>query len=178
MFRRDVKFITFNYDRSLERYLHLTVMDSFGLDVAKAFEVVKHFMPYHVYGQLGPYEQDTAFLKEPEHIAAAAENLKVMPSVRPELDEVAYRLLVWAERVFFVGFRFDPMNCARLGLPKAVIHRSQSGWGEAIIRATGYRLNEHEMHAAAITATGVQTGIEFVDATALGAMRLWRPYFE
>jgi hypothetical protein len=175
---RQFKSISFNYDRSLERYLHLTAMASFGLLAQDAYELVSDFFPYHVYGQFGDYDHDTIFQREPVHVRAAAENLKVMPSTRPASDEACQALLSWADQVYFVGFSFDPMNCARLGVPETMTTLTRSGRNEPAFYGTGMGLTADEMRAASMLVTGQAERISFVSQPALAAMRLWGPQFD
>jgi hypothetical protein len=176
---RRFRSITFNYDRSLERYLHLTVMSSFGLDAAKGYEVVKSFFPYHVYGQLGPYESDTSFRREPTDVSAAASNLKVMPSARPTSDDQCKALFSWADEVYFLGFAFDAMNCARLGLAETLAAVGLASGTQPNIHATGVGINyPDETRAASMRVTGSETVVNFcAGESALAAMRRWGPRF-
>jgi hypothetical protein len=169
---RDFKTISFNYDRTFERYLHLTAMASFGLDAVQAYETVKGFFPYHVYGQLGHYNADTVFQLDPPFVRAAAENLKVMPSARPASDDQCQSLITWAERIYFVGFAFDEMNCALLGVLKTVTSARET---RPILFATGYGLTRDERRAASIMVSGDPDRLNFYDGVAMDAMRSWAP---
>lgn len=177
--QRNLKVITFNYDRSFERYLHLTAMSGFGLDRVKAYQAVKPFFPYHVYGKLGPYHPNTSFPAPSSfEVVTAVEDLKVMPSTRPDSDQTCTDLFAWADQVFFVGFSFDPMNCSRLGLAEVMKSRLPSSPRPLEVYATGVGLNEQEMRAASRATTGRADTIAWTPDTGLGAIRNWAPLLE
>lgn len=53
---KNVSFITFNYDRCLEHYLHNAVMELYRLDWQSAAEVMQAIRVVHPYGQVGSLE--------------------------------------------------------------------------------------------------------------------------
>lgn len=118
-----VKFITFNYDRSLEQYLYTSCKHSFpDTDSKDALEALEHFPIFHVYGSLGKFgiatDGDTREYwpkSNPQNIRLAANAIKLIPEARDESDCVEiYDWLMEAERICFLGFGFDEMNVKRL----------------------------------------------------------------
>lgn len=114
--------ITFNYDRSLERFLYNAFCASYGLDLAVAADLVRRITIHHVYGCLAAAGKEFDVLTTDvdfNELKARAAQIKIMPHERPEEDEQCVSLLKAAQQVFFLGFGFDEMNCARLGIRKA-----------------------------------------------------------
>lgn len=113
--------VTFNYDRSLEAFLHGSVQYRFGLDANTAWEVVARTIPIvHVHGILGaypdvPYTQDVMLLPE------VAKQIKIIHEIVDPTDgfcspdfEIANRLLQQADIVYALGFGFAETNIKRL----------------------------------------------------------------
>lgn len=121
-----VCFVTFNYDRSLEQYLLSAILHTFDLDSDSAFRLLSQIPIRHVYGSLGSYSTDTGYrygsqegAQLIESILAARSSIKTVPAVRVPKDEQAAIWLAKSQRVFVLGFGFDPTNCMRIDLPGA-----------------------------------------------------------
>lgn len=121
-----VRFITFNYDRSLEQFLVGAVAGTFGVDQVAAITAVQAVSIKHVYGSLGECESTQGFgyggHTRDELVARtiqARSSIKTVPSVRGGRDDEAADWLAHAHRVYVLGFGFDPINCARIGLSDA-----------------------------------------------------------
>jgi hypothetical protein len=113
-----VTFLTFNYDKSLERFFLNAIRYGFGLAQAQAQQFVRRIKIHHVYGSLDASNIDTFRyepFRSPTEMQQMAERLMVMPSERPEVDTVCREALEAAQSVFFLGFGYDEMNCLRLG---------------------------------------------------------------
>jgi hypothetical protein len=122
----NVRIFTFNYDRSLERYLHTSIMDTFNVSQQVALEALEYFEINHVYGSLGTYGVNDDFhqnvraykpnlSKEAVRVAAAC--IKVIPESRAEdtIFDKSKEAFMWADHVCFLGFGFDRLNVQRLG---------------------------------------------------------------
>ncbi len=130
--RRDIAIITFNYERSLERYLLDSLIGRFthrhGLE-----EIVKTFkrLPIiHIYGQLGslpelevrgepmrPFER----IITREQMDTAVKGMHLLPEIKRDSTignrEAARRCLREATgHVSFLGFAYDPENLRALDL--------------------------------------------------------------
>jgi len=121
-----IRFITFNYDRSLEQYLLGAIQHTFDLEPEAAYQCLSRIPIHHVYGSLGAYTSGIGFQyheRKDEDIKLAILNaqksIKTIPSVRGPLDVTAAEWLSHAEHVFILGFGFDAVNCARIDLPSA-----------------------------------------------------------
>jgi hypothetical protein len=118
--------ITFNYDRSLEHYLHTSLQNLHGRNQDDCNATLAKIPIIHVYGQLGKsaYSNSGAFpyglrreVKYADvHLAAAG--ITLLHEQASELNE-AHKLFTAAERICFLGFSYNPLNLARL-LPTAL----------------------------------------------------------
>lgn len=120
-----IKFISFNYDRSLEHFLHTATKYTFGVDDAAAERAWKRLPILHVYGSLGQYHylpgngvrQYHPGLTQ-ESLSIAAGGIEVIPEARDDSASFA-AAKEWcseAQRIGFLGFGFDRLNVARLAL--------------------------------------------------------------
>lgn len=133
-----VSFITFNYDRSLEYYLHTSFIHSFwqvkDAIVLNRYETYMPFPFIHVYGQLdkptwmggSKYASDINF----QRINTCKDNIRVIGERAVEVNETIKKLFEKAERIFFLGFGYASENMKVLGLPKA-IDESKKYYGTA-----------------------------------------------
>jgi len=124
--RNQVRFVSFNYDRSLERFLFGAAKHTYGLSDEEAYIVSRSFGIIHVYGQVGVFhyvgDQGDARLYNEQVTAKAlriaADGIRLIPEERGDNSQfkLARNWLDWAEKVCFLGFGFDPTNCDNLGL--------------------------------------------------------------
>ena len=113
---------TFNYDRSLEKFLHDAIKDSYGKSDAQASEKLDSLSIVHIYGSLGspiPGKEDHLVYGGPvtaAKVKVAANSLKVIPEGRDNDAALtrAREMLQSADRIAFMGFGFDETNVARL----------------------------------------------------------------
>jgi len=78
--------VTFNYDRSLECYLHACLANTYGVSEERAAELLEHIPIVHVHGSLGrlPWQSGDAKVQpysaelNPESVAAARDSIKVI----------------------------------------------------------------------------------------------------
>jgi hypothetical protein len=122
-------FITFNYDRSLEYFLHESLCNSFTeVPEAKVIPCLNNLRILHVYGCVAPLKWEDpdagvdyrAPISEPL-LRSAAKNIKTIYEEKesPELTE-AHELLGSAERIFFLGFGYASENMEVLKLPEVI----------------------------------------------------------
>jgi hypothetical protein len=126
--QNNISFITFNYDRSLEQFLFESIKNQFGRGSTECEEMMKNFFPIvHLYGQLDPLPWQGQNGKEYsstenliERLRAAPVNIKLISNERDieksEEFQKAYKLIEWADRIFFLGFSFDKTNLERLNI--------------------------------------------------------------
>jgi hypothetical protein len=110
-----VSFITFNYDRSLEHYLHTTLMRKFGKSYAEVGEVLRQIPFVHVHGQLGflPWQNASASTRiykaewTAEAINIAAKGIRVISESVDDSPEYqrAWELMVEGAQNLLLRFR-------------------------------------------------------------------------
>lgn len=135
-----VRFVTFNYDRSLEQFLVVALQRTYA---AKASEIAQAFKQsrlqiVHVYGSFGALPVlggDLSYGVEPNVtglvLRKAADSINVMgePAAREGID-AAHSALMACERVCFVGFGYRTANVARLEL-KTTLRKDAHVFGSA-----------------------------------------------
>jgi hypothetical protein len=124
--RNKVRFVTFNYDRSLELFFHEASKSNFNLDEKNAYQAWSRIEILHVYGSLGKLDSENPLTFRPytpeitgQSLQIAANGIKVIPESREEDDRdflLAQDWFAWAEEIVFLGFGFDSLNVKRLGL--------------------------------------------------------------
>lgn len=119
--RNNVAVITFNYDRSLEAYLHTATMNRFGMSSSDASHALSDVPLIHVHGTLGEYPRiPYASTDSAEEILEISKGIKIIHEIEDRSDgfcsvafEEASRYLSDAERIFFLGFGFHHDNIDR-----------------------------------------------------------------
>jgi len=118
----NISIVTFNYDRSLEKFLHESIKGSYGKSNAEAAEKLDSLKIVHIYGSLGsPVPGKKDYLAyggaiTAQNIQIAADSLKVIPEGRDDdaALNTAREMLAAADCIAFMGFGFDETNIARL----------------------------------------------------------------
>lgn len=118
----NVSIATFNYDRSLEKFLHEAIKESYGKSDAEAAEKLESLRIVHIYGSLGsPIPGTENYLPyggavSREKVTTAANSLRVIPEGRDDDESLnkARTMLADADRIAFLGFGFDETNVVRL----------------------------------------------------------------
>lgn len=141
-----INFITFNYDRSLEYFLHLSTRNTFGVNDDKAQQALHGLGILHIYGSLGkfhylPGADVRQYLNDLNNVTLqiAANGIEIIPEARNDSKAfmVARKLCAEAESIGFLGFGFDPLNIERLGLADVLKYRKeQSGSTPRIVAST------------------------------------------
>jgi hypothetical protein len=118
--------ISFNYDRSLEAYLHEVVANRYRMSRAEAWKIVKRLKIIHPHGVLGAYPEIPYKKTEIEGsalLAKLASGIRVIHELgdakptafcSPQF-RAANQALRNAERIFFLGFGFHEANLRRFG---------------------------------------------------------------
>jgi hypothetical protein len=178
-----VEFITFNYDRSLEEYLSISLTNAYGLAHYETRDIVSELSVNHVHGSLGNhpafsssatrgYQSDTTA----SEVRLAASQIKIIHediTATPEFDR-ARDSLKRAEVIVFLGFGYDGMNLRRLGVEQFPISASVFG--------TAYGLTKLERSAVQAKFPGpvtfggsIETSLDFLrqrvqltDSSAIG----------
>ena len=150
-----ISVITFNYDRSLEHYVFENLyglLENSGIQRKELADVINHIPFIHVYGSLGklpwqvgvygnaPYLMggNPSFVQyggsDTPPFTSRKDFLKVIQLMYEERKSnpeilAAKKLIAEADRIFFLGFGYDPINLEILGLPDLLT--SQQIYGTA-----------------------------------------------
>jgi hypothetical protein len=121
--------ITFNFDRSFERRLFLTLQGNYGLDTDHTATLAQQIPVIHVHGQLGapgwypgekhsrPYGGEST---EDDVIRVGRRLRIVHEEIGPEITDRIAPCLKEAELVYFLGFGYHKLNLDKLGIPASV----------------------------------------------------------
>lgn len=148
--------VTFNYDRSLEHYLTVTLGRIYQKTRDEVTAKLAQLKIVHVYGSLGNYfappDVSTPFGGiHPDlfkmYVVRAAQEIRVVPEGRIDAPsfETARDLLRAAKEVYFLGFGFDQVNIERLGAP--AVFFNEQGFPKAI-HSTVFGLTDAEISLA------------------------------
>ena len=118
--------ITFNYDRTVEHFLHTSLKNSYGKTNAECAAVLQSIPVIHLHGRLAPLPWQSSkgrpydVTTDPESVKAGIENIKIIhEDIRDGRDKDFARakdLIAEAEQVLFLGFGYGPTNIERLGV--------------------------------------------------------------
>lgn len=119
--KNNLSIVTFNYDRSLEAYLHTVTMNRFRMSSSEATERLASIPIIHPHGILGEYpDKPYAKPKGSRDLSERASGIKVIHELSDESNafcsgafKVAYPHLTNAKRVYFLGFGFHTDNLKR-----------------------------------------------------------------
>jgi len=150
--QNELSIITFNYDRSLEHYLHTVLCNSHGISSRSVKNELSNIPIVHVHGQLGhlPWQSREGVVlfgsaNDKEIIRIAANKIKIIHDDvddDPEFIE-AQKLIRQARHIYFLGFGYNETNLKRLGGPE--IFESSN----AEILGTGVNLSRTQRRIAA-----------------------------
>lgn len=127
--REHLRIITFNYERSLEHSLAVSLWLR-GVDVCKEEFIGQNFMKeniFHVYGKLGEYAPPLTKDVSDKVAFGSPNTVKESVNLRSDMFTLMYdhrekypnryfeQHFKWADRICFLGFGFDPDNMKRLG---------------------------------------------------------------
>jgi len=120
----NLSIICFNYDRAIEHYLPWALHMAFGMNLTDARALVaERLRIIHVYGTPGRLGWQTGAMPVADwgetgvgNLPAVVEQIRTMTE---RTEERGFKRLVPVEvvqgkRLVFLGFGFDPMNCAML----------------------------------------------------------------
>ena len=118
-------FVTFNYDRSLEYYLHNSLRHSFmdSIDGSEKFSDLISLPVLHVYGLISklPWQDDHGSKYQSKLSYGLVEslhsNIRVIHERTDNNINAIKELISGANRIFFLGFGFAKENLDALDLP-------------------------------------------------------------
>jgi|KBSMisStaDraftv2_1062788.scaffolds.fasta_scaffold271512_1 hypothetical protein len=119
--RSPVTIITYNYDRSLEYYLGNLMLNRLPRRGRTLWRHHDHIPILHLHGtlgQLGVGDDCVSYETAPnaKYLQLAARGISVVHTAKPNTHAftAARRALRDAERIYFLGFGYNPVNVARL----------------------------------------------------------------
>ncbi len=119
--KSSLSIVAFNYDRSLEAYLHMRLQASFQLDEAEATRILNQLPIIHVHGILGvypasPYRSECGT----QELLEISQKIQIIHEIRDSENDFcnetfrqANQRLNSAERIYFLGFGFHRDNLRR-----------------------------------------------------------------
>jgi len=135
--KNNIRFTTFNYDRSLETFFYLSLKNLFDLDDAEISAFLKDKI-CHVYGKIDelPWQcedPEERKKKKPygaeldyDYIEKCTENIRLIHDRKhdkadlPEEVASAHEWLHKADKVYFLGFGYARENLKALDIPKSL----------------------------------------------------------
>ncbi len=151
---KNLTIVTFNYDRSLEKYLVSALLHTYGGRPFEEYWCELSSIPIiHVYGKIGglsaneanyiPYTHPPTHL---DHYIDRSKNLKIIPEARdkksnPEIITI-HEKLKEAHYIFFIGFGYDRLNLEVLDFPFKSTNPSIQ------IIGSGYKMEKGEIKRA------------------------------
>lgn len=141
----DISVVTFNYDRSLEHYLHFTLQSAYDKSPDEVTEKLRMLRIVHVYGSLCkslPGERHYLSYdgkSNARKIVSASAGLVVIPEGRNDSQTLvtARQWLNDANSICFLGFGFDDLNVERLAEGEACYRWKQGDRGKILRSIVG-----------------------------------------
>ncbi len=111
--KNKVGFVTFNYDRFLETWLHKKIKHSFGINDEDANQALKRIPIHHVYGTLGPFPETRQ-----DPWIEASQSIRTIYETTADITTLdqAKDLLSSAHVICLLGFGFHSENIELLDL--------------------------------------------------------------
>jgi len=157
LLKNKIHIITFNYDRSLEYFIHESIKYTYPEeDDSTALAILEKLNILHVYGELGKFHYKSSpntriygnEYIDKEQIEIAANGIKVIPDARNDVEESFKQAREWfdsSDTIGLLGFGFDPMNVNRLGIKDIMDkHLNASGNPKQKIIVSTYKKTEAE----------------------------------
>lgn len=123
--RNRVTIVTYNYDRSLEQYLARVMLNRLPNRGSTLWRHYEHIPVLHLHGQLGEFGSEISSSKksipygsdaDAKAVQIAARGIRVIHEAKPTTKAFisARNALREAERIYFLGFGYNPANVTRL----------------------------------------------------------------
>jgi hypothetical protein len=124
--KKNVRIVSFNYDRTLECYLCGVIANNFRITRSLASGWLTEEFVVHPHGTLGKYNGEHLYQltldrgDESSRIKKALESIVVISQANPRTTAYSKSrsLLEQAKTCIFLGFGFHEQNITRLGFPK------------------------------------------------------------
>jgi hypothetical protein len=119
--QNQVTIITFNYDRSIEYYLHESIANRYNASSVNALRLLRTIPIIHVHGILGEYPE-VPYSPRPNQdtLESICQKIQIVHELTDNTNDFcttefrkAHDALASAERIFFLGFGFYEDNVRR-----------------------------------------------------------------
>jgi len=128
--RNPASFITYNYDRTLEYFFEMSLLNGYGRSAEERKEVLKRVDIIHLHGRLGylPWQEGQNRVPfgempiTPQILDMCQREIRVVHENIEDRDVefgAARKLLREAKRIYFMGFGYAQQNIERLNLAEA-----------------------------------------------------------
>lgn len=172
----NISFITFNYDRCIQKFLHVALQRYYGIDPGRAANLISKLEIIHSYGSIGrlPFEggqlvvpygaklDEVDLIKAAGRIRTFTEQVEGEGSLNAILESVGS-----AETIVFLGFGFHPQNMELLSYGSggracrafATSYLCSSGDIEVFIRQIRKMLGDEDSYGDTFGAFGVDVRV-------------------
>lgn len=142
-----ITIITFNYDRSLECYLHQAITHRFQIPVEKSLDILRQINIIHPHGILGNYPE-VPYSNELHGISMEkiSNRIKIIHEIKDSKEDFcstefrdSNRALCESEKIYFLGFGFHEDNIRRFK------YFSNDSLKDKEVTATIYRVVESDI---------------------------------
>ncbi len=153
--------ITFNYDRSLERFLPEALATYYGIDDRAAAELAGSLNIIHPYGSVGTLCGSKgpiiSFGSERADIASASERIRIFSEGidDEDLNSRIYQAYFCAETLVFLGFAFHPINLQLLCAPGSAQTKRAIGTAFGLAEPARSAAEDMVMHSLGKSEVGV-----------------------
>lgn len=176
--QNDVKFITFNYDRSLEHFLYTSYSNGHNFEKYKTtpLELFKKIPFLHVYGKVARLdwerEGEESFIgykgyqQSFDNLDRLKDNILLIDEREAKKNTEFGNLILQAERIFFLGFSYADENLEMLDIPEVI---NQNHW----IYGTAFGMTENEVRKvkAKFSTKAMGERVHFENIDCLGLLR-------
>ncbi len=138
------KFVTFNYDRVIERFFHLATKSYFSLDEGETKDALQDALNVvHVFGSLGDIYENVTDFGETQYDRCLLDAMRSIKTFtegiqKPEQVDKAKSWLASSDVIVFLGFGFLPLNMDAL--------RPQKALGDKEVYGTAYGMSDDNLN--------------------------------
>ena len=172
----NVKIITFNYDRSLERYLPTFLAAAYGMDISECERLVNELEIIHPYGTVGKLPWQSTDLISVNYggpsrsklLEISGNILTFTESCHKDISNRVHNAMSWAQQLVFLGFGYHRQNMRLLSPPERIepdhVFGTAFGLSPSAKRAARHSIAElvFELHLQATETLEDQKCYEFL----------------
>lgn len=136
--KNKLKLLSFNYDRSFEEFIFQSLFFSFSGDNEDVMKAASWIKVLHIYGKILELQWENPSIGEKyktnnilDLTTKAKDNIEIIYDERISKSEEIKKIIMEAERIFFLGFGYSLENIEALGL-RNILTQSQWVYGTAL----------------------------------------------